>query len=447
MANGAEAAAADARANEATDIAAAEAAYAEFVAKNLPRNYAAHFLHGMLGMTGFRLVNAPTFVPAYLHSLSGSDAWVGVGSALQQLGSIISPIVGASQMEHRRRILPISVTLGLLMRLQILGLALTGWFLTGSLALTGALGFLFLLGMFQGPQRVAFQFLMAKVIPVRLRGRLNAWRNMTGGLIAAALSWTAGAWLVAGHIGGNGYATTFFLSFVLTSLGLTALQILMREPLPPTVRPRVSLGERLRDLPALLKDDRGFMWFMVARTLAMGARIAQPFFFLYAASKLGVSAVDDPVGFGSLLALFSVAFMGADTVTNLVWGYLSDRGGFRSTFLIACFLYALSIAGMMLADSLPLALVAFFGVGAAQSAYMMATTNIVMEYGHQHDVAMRMALSNTAEGMMGALAPLLGALLATLVGYEAAFAAALACLVAALIVAIWKMDEPRSRVR
>ena len=33
-----------------------EAAYERFVWDNLRRNYAGHFIHGMLGMTGFRLV-------------------------------------------------------------------------------------------------------------------------------------------------------------------------------------------------------------------------------------------------------------------------------------------------------------------------------------------------------------------------------------------------------
>jgi hypothetical protein len=42
-----------------------EAAYEAVVWKNLRRNYAGHYIHGMLGMTGFRLVNAPTFIPAY----------------------------------------------------------------------------------------------------------------------------------------------------------------------------------------------------------------------------------------------------------------------------------------------------------------------------------------------------------------------------------------------
>ncbi len=41
---------------------AREAAYEGFVWRNLRRNYAGHYIHGMLGMTGFRLVNAPTFI-------------------------------------------------------------------------------------------------------------------------------------------------------------------------------------------------------------------------------------------------------------------------------------------------------------------------------------------------------------------------------------------------
>jgi MFS family permease len=421
-----------------------EDAFDKFVRDNLRRNYTAHFLHGCFGMTGFRLVSAPTFVPAYLHSLSASDAVVGLGLSLQQLGGILSPIIGASQIEHRKRILPVSVRLGLLMRIQVLGLALSGWLLTGSAALGAALFFLFLLGVFQGPQRIAFQFLLAKVIPVQMRGRLQAWRNVIGGLIAAALSYVAGLFLVSTNAWGNGYAATFFLAFVLTSIGLILLQALMREPSPPSVRERTTLRERLRDFPALLREDRGFAWFMVARTLGMGTRIAQPFFFLYAATRLGVSA-DEPVRFGALLALLSLAYMGADTLSNLLWGYLADRGGFLSTFLIGNVVYLLSVALLFATMNEAVAVVAFFGLGLAQSAYVMATTNIVMEFGHRHDIPMRMALSNTAEGVMGAAAPLAGALLALTGGYPLALIASAAAVACALLVGWLKVDEPRRR--
>jgi MFS family permease len=429
----------------ASAVVEADAAYDKFVEDNLKRNYAGHYVHGMLGMTGFRLVNTPTFVPAYLYSISGSDFWVGIGTSLQQLGQIVSPIIGASQIEHRKKILPVSVTLGLLMRVQILGLAISGWFMAGPPALAFALLFLFLLGFFQGPQRVAFQLLLAKVIPIRLRGRLQAWRNLTGGFIAALLSYFAGSWLVANHVWGNGYATTFFVAFVLTSLGLTALQVLMREPEPPTVRARKSLRERVKDFPALIREDKGFAWFMLARTLVMGSRIGQPFFFLYAAYVLGIDAIADPGAFGATLAVLSFAYMGADTITNLVWGYLSDRQGFRSTFVISTAINIGGIAALLMSNSVETFALAFFLIGAGQSGFNMSTSNIVLEYGHPHDVPMRMALSNTAEGAAGALAPLLGAGLVLLAGYELSLWASIVTMAAALVVMIWKVDEPRRR--
>ena len=93
-----------------TDLEQAEAEYEAFVEKNLPRNFAGHFLHGMLGMTGFRIFNAPTFLPAYVHlitrAMPGSDLLVAASQSLQQLGSVVSPVIGAAQVEHRKRVLP-----------------------------------------------------------------------------------------------------------------------------------------------------------------------------------------------------------------------------------------------------------------------------------------------------------------------------------------------------
>ena len=106
----------------------AEANYQRFVADNLPRNFAGHFIHGMLGMTGFRIFNAPTFLPAYLHlitrAMPGSDFLVACGVALQNLGSIISPVVGAAQVEHRKKVLPVSMLMGTMMRVQVAAIAL-----------------------------------------------------------------------------------------------------------------------------------------------------------------------------------------------------------------------------------------------------------------------------------------------------------------------------------
>jgi MFS family permease len=415
----------------------AEAAYDAFVLKNLKRNYAAHYVHGMLGMTGFRLFNAPTFLPAYLHMISGSAAVVGLGQALQQLGGIFSPIVGATQIEHRKRVLPVAVVMGISMRIQILGIALAGFVLEGPPLLAAVLLFLFLFGIFSGAQSVAFQLLLAKVIPTARRGRLQALRNITGGAIAAGLSWFAGRYLIETDVLGNGYGVTFLLAFGLTSLGLTALRVLMNEPEPPTVRAKSTLRARAKDFPALLRDDRGFMFFMIAQTCAVAGRIAAPFYILYAQQTIELT--------GENLGYITLAYLGADVVTNLAWGTAGDKYGYRATFIAAMALWIAATVLLMSSTSMAFILMSFFGLGAAASGFMMSTQTMVLEFGGRDDVAMRLALSTTAQGLVSTIGPLAGGVIAASFGYIALFGVSIVFEAAALILLLTLVEEPRWR--
>jgi MFS family permease len=428
----------------------AEAAYEKFVWDNLPRNFAGHFLHGMLGMTGFRLFNAPTFLPAYLHLLSGSDFIVGLGQSLQQLGGIVSPVIGATHIEHRKKVLPVAILMGTLMRVQILGVALAGFFLHKAWLMWTVLGFLFLLGLFSGAQQVAFQLLLAKVIPITRRGRLQALRNVTGGAIAAGLAWAAGRYLIQKNVFGNGYGVTFLLAFVLTSAGLTALQVLMREPIPPTIRVKSRIGARIREFPALFRDDPGYMWFMIAQTLATAGRVAAPFYILFAGHSMKLD--------GKNLGLVSLAFLGADTVTNLGWGLAGDKFGFRFTFAVSLGVWIAGTALLIVAPSLThfsvggvvpgvkaFIFLAFFALGASQSGFLMSSQTMVLEFGSRDDIPMRLALTATAQGTMNTAGPLLGGLIAQTLGYQVLFGASIGLLAVSLIVLLTMVEEPRFR--
>ena len=108
----------------------------------------------MFGQTGFRLVSAPTFLPAYLFMLSGSDFAVGLARSLQAAGTIATPMIGASLIAHRSKILGITLASSALMRLQILGLALVGFFAGAGAAVPAIIAFLALMGTFQGIAQV-----------------------------------------------------------------------------------------------------------------------------------------------------------------------------------------------------------------------------------------------------------------------------------------------------
>ena len=427
------------------DLAEREAAYEKFVWDNLKRNYIGHYLHGMLGMTGFRLVNAPTFLPAYLFALSGSNTIVGLGLALQQAGGIISPIFGATQIEHKTKVMGAAMWMGGLARLQVLGMAIAGWLLSGQNLVVALLFFMFMFGLFMGTQRVVFSILMSKVIPISRRGRLQAWRNATGGVIAAALAYVAGRYFIDANLFGNGYSTTFLFAFVLTSLGLTALQWLMVEPEPPTVRQKTRFRDRLKDFPVLIRADRGFMWFMIVQMLTVSGRMAVPFYILFVSNSIELT--------GANLGGLTLAYLGADTLSNLLWGYVGDKTGFRRIMLLSVALWIgatlLLIQSEAIATLTDVGVVvpiflAFFGLGASQSGYMMSAGTMILEFGSRDELPMRVAFSSTAEGIMASAGPLIGGVLAATLGYTVLFGTSMAFLLAGLIVLMLMVPEPRT---
>lgn len=412
---------------------------AGFVHANLRRNTVASFAHGMLGMTGFRLIAAPTFVPSYIFMLTGSSFAVGLAQAVQQAGSVISPLRSASAIEDKLLILPYARRTGMAMRLPLVVIALLGWYMgihssSNWLLAAITIAALCVFGYFSGAQRVAFQMLMAKVIPLKVRGRLQGWRNFCGGAIAALLSWWAGSTLIQNNVLGNGYATTFAISFVLTSLGLTILVLMLREPESRMRRPTMLLRQRLRELPVLL-ENRDYKEFLRAQLVAMIGRTAIAFCILYAGDRMHLT--------GATLGLLSFAFLGADTVSNLAWGAIGDRKGFRLVLLLSLALWVVGYALVLVAASPAGFIAAFATLGAAISGYMIAAQTLVLEFGRHEDIPMRLALSATVETSVASIGPLVGGAVAALVGFRPLIEFSMAAMLVAVIIVWWRVGEPR----
>lgn len=413
----------------------AERRYQVQVQRNLTRNYSALLAHGMLGQTGFRLVNAPTFMPAYLMLLSGgSEFVVGLALSLQALGMTLTPFVAANLIAHRPKVLPVGFVSGALMRSTILMIALCGFFLDGTAALVGVLVSMTLLGVFSGMQGVIFNFLGSKIIPVSKRGRLTGLRNFLAGIVSASVAWIGGTWLLGETPNAIGYSWTFLLGFVLTSIGLLML-IAIKEPVPPRLREQRPLGESLRDVPALLRSDPAFTRYFLARALATMGRMAMPFYILYAGRSIGLD--------GPTLGLLTFVFTIAATVSNLAWGAIADRSGFRFTFLVSLSLWISATALLMLADGLVVALVVFTGIGAAVQGFQNSSQNLTLEFGEREDLPTRIAVANTASEIAGTIGPLVGGLLATWLGYEWVFMTSMTFLLIGGITVYRHVPEPR----
>jgi len=422
--------------NERATGRRAERLYQLEIRRNLNRNFIVHLIHGMLGQTGFRLINAPTFLPAYILLLSGSDIAVGIALALQALGMTLTPLIGANLIEHRSRVLPLGISTGGTMRVSILGMGLTGLLLEPPWALWVMFFWLTLFGLSQGMQGVIFNYLMSKVIPVSKRGRLTGLRNFLAGIISAAVAVAGGHYFLGESPDATGYSYTFLLSFVLTMVGLFALSF-TREPEPPNLRPRRSLWHGLGEIPALLRDDPAFTRYFIARALATLGRMALPFYILHAGSTMALT--------GANLGILTMAFTLAGTFSNLLWGVLGDRRGFRLVYLASIALWVASTVLLLFSDGLLASILVFTGVGAAVQGFQNASQNLTLEFGHRNDLPMRIAIANTASELAGTIGPLVGGIIAATLGYTTLFLVSVAFLAAGGVMVALQVPEPRNR--
>lgn len=421
----------------------AEEKYQLEVRTNLKRNFIVHWIHGLLGQTGFRLLHAPTFVPAYIYLLSESYLAVGIALAVQHLGAATSSIFGATLIEHRKRVLPVGLIIGVLMRIQVLGLALSGLLLGPEWALISAMGFLCLFGLFNGMQAVMFNYLLSKVIPVDVRGRLTGLRNFSAGLTAAAVAYYGGKYFIETNALGNGYASTFLVSFVLTSLGLATLLFVI-EPEPPHVRAPSRLASRIKEIPSLLREDKAFTRFFLARSAAALGTIAVPFYIIYAGQLLDVSGKGIDLS-GETIAVLSLTFLLSQTVTNLLWGYIADKAGNRLGYILSVSTWLLATVALFAATDMWSLAVVFAGLGAGLGGFQITSQNLVMEFGPRHDLPMRIAVSNTGLSLMMALGPLLGGLVSINYDLTLVFGLAIIFKAVSLCIMLFFVDEPRHR--
>ena len=423
-------------ADVAPPAASLEAAFDVEVRRNLRRNYLAHLCHGLFGQTGFRLVTAPTFIPDYIYALSGGSAvWVGVARSAQSLGQCLSPLFSATVIEHRRRVLPIALRVGNLVRAQVLGMALAGFFLGSGHNLIAVCIFLGLFGFFMGVQGVTFNFLLAKVIPVDVRGRLSGLRNALAGISSSAVGYLAGAYFVQNNTLGNGYATTFLVAFALTEVGLL-MMMFIREPESPEVRERTGVIARLRDLPELVRADPNFGVFLLACMFGSLGRVAMPYYVLYAGQRLHIG--------GRELGELTAAFLLSSTVLNLFWGTVADRMGFRAVFLGSLGLWIAATLALFESTSYAGLMSVMAAVGTGFGGFTMGQQNLVLEFGRREDLPLRIGAANSTTEAMGVIAPIAGGVIATAWSFQAVFAVAIAFKLAAAAVVLLRLREPRT---
>jgi MFS family permease len=399
--------------------------------RDLRRNVFAELLHGLFGQAGQRLFMAPTFLPAFLFALSGSEIVVGAARAAQALGAMLSPALGASFIGHRQRIKWIGICAGFAARSQILVVACAVALLPAEGAIVVIVAALGVMGFANSFGNVTLNALRARVIPARRRGVLLGLRNTLGGLVAAALAAWAGSRLLGGARAEDPQAYTglFVLAFLVSAAGLSALA-LTREPASVEVMPRRDLRGTVAAARELLRRDRAFAAFFYAYGLGNVSRMGLPFYVLHAGERLE----DAGAGMtGALLGALTTLWLLSGTCTRLVWGSVGDRHGHARVIVAGLALWIAAQALLIVAAEPAGLMVAFVLLGVASGGFHMGANSLVLELGSAAATPLRLAAVTTFGHGVAAIAPLLGGVIGAAAGFPTVFALCMAAQACALV--------------
>jgi len=388
------------------------------VERHLRWNFRVNLIDAIFYSLGLNLVSQATIMPLLVSELTDSKVLIGLIPATYRVSYLLPQILTANYTERLRVNKPFVLLLGSVgERLPYLLIGLAVWGLA-SPAPAWALGLFFLLwattAASNGTVTPAWYSMIAKVIPVQRRGLWSGLGRGLGALLAIGGAKLSEYILVGWPFPAN-YAICFVLAFLAVMISFAGLA-LTREPASPTVKPRTSQWEYLRRLPALLRQDRNYVRYLIARTVANLGSMAAGFFMVY--GKESIPGALEQVG--TLTAIL----VGSQAAMNVVWGLVGDRMGHKVVLVGAAAAMAAAAAVALWAPSVAGLWAAFGLLGLSLSAESVSHMNIILEFCAQEDRPTYIGLTNTllAPGMF---APVLGGWLATWAGYRGLFVVAI----------------------
>jgi MFS family permease len=399
-------------------------------------NFVLNVLDGAFYSLGMSVVSRTSVLPVLVRKLGGDNIAVGLLPVLWFIGFNLPQLFIANRARYGTHKKGLMLSTALLQRFPWVLLALVTYLsqrvVSADLALT-LFFVVFALAAVGGSLHFPVWFdVVAKVTPVRLRGRLFAWRTIVGGGLGVLGGWAAERVLNALAFP-ESFALLFGAAFAVTMLSYIFLsQVQEHEASPP--------GEALhflafvRRLPEILRVDRNYRNFIVGEALVLSATMAEAFYTVDAFDKFALSE--------GYAGRFTVVTTVSVIPGTLLFGYLADRFGHRLNLVLSALCTALACAVAIVAPTVEVYYLAFTGAALTLSLRQISRWPIVAEICGERDRPTYVALSNviTAPFVLTGLA---AGWLANRHGYDVVFWAAGGL---ALLAALWigtMVREPR----
>ena len=378
----------------------------------MQHNFGKQVLASVASKTGDQLTK-PGLILTWLLTATGAPAvTIGLLAPVREAGSLL-PQLWFANLIGRHPIKKHFWVLGsLLQGLSVSGIAFATLFVDGTALGWTVVGILVMFSLSRAICSISSKDLLGKTIPKTRRGRLSGLASSISGWVAVAIGLFF-AFNQTEEIPPLVFTILISAAAIFWFVGAWMMSrvIEFASPLENGDKP---LREMLQSL-SVLKKDKVFRRFCVARGLLASTVLSMPFYVVLAHESTG--------GRINSLGLLMIAGSLATALSGFVWGKLSDSSSHKTLALaglaaglIGCLTAGTAYVEMSEFSAACVFAVLFFLIGLAHTGIRNGRKTYLVDYSKPDNRAKLVAVSNTLMGLVlllsgsfGLLAEALGA--------------------------------------
>ncbi len=406
-----------------------------YARKNARYNYVVNFLDGSLFWLGYAFIAPGVILPLFVSHFTDNKLLIGMVATIGASGWFLPQLFTSNWIEQVPVKRNIPVKLGFFTeRVPVFLMPLASLLVVVSPALAIVIFFALFAwhSIGSGIVAVAWQDMLAKIIPLKHRGLFMGFTTLGGNLVGIPGALLA-AYFLDRYIFPYGYTINFTIAAVLIFLSWIFLAMVREAPVH-NPNPKSTTSAYWQRLTGILRIDRNFRWYLITQFFASMGGMAWGFIAVYTMERFALT--------DGQTSVFNSWLLVGQSIGNLVGGVVVDRIGYKRVFVFAylCIISALGLT-FVITSGQWMALV-FFLRGLSLGVLWVSAL-IVLEFSKPDVRPTYIGINNTLLGIVTMFAPLLGGLIAQNAGYNWLFAVAITMAVIALIVFSLKVKDPR----
>lgn len=372
----------------------------------VPGNFIIQVATQFLTKLGDAIANPKTVLAWLMSALAAPAAFTAFLVPVRESGSLIPQLIIAAWV-RKQAIRKWTFVLGCVLQgLSVAAMGVVAVSLQGSAAGAALLGALVVFSLSRGLCSVASKDVLGKTVPKTRRGRVSGWSEFLAGIITIGV----GASLMIGTAEDASMARWLILLACAAALWLLAAATYstIREFPGATEGGGNAISEAFKRL-SLLKTDRQFRRFVIARSLLLCSALSAPFFILMAHENTEGALV--------ALGLFVIADGIAGLVSAPFWGKFADVSSRKvmiisgsSAALTGLALVVTANAFPTLADQPWLYPIFFFLLSVSHAGVRMGRKTYIVDLAGGNKRTDYVSVSNTVIGVVLLAAGSIGAL-------------------------------------